>query len=123
MSDTTPDANPQEMPTSPPPSTDEGPIGAPDANLTGRICGGRTPAGPCQRPRGDGTSHPGWGRCVAHAGQTPHGRARALADAILATVPAPADPFGPTDPHRLDQIRALVDDHNQPLPDTPMGDR
>jgi hypothetical protein len=45
---------------------------------TGAVCGAWRPdANACDAPAGFGTSHPSYGRCQLHLGDTPKGRARA----------------------------------------------
>ncbi len=44
----------------------------------GEVCGAwRRDANACDAPAGLGTSHPGYGRCREHFGETPKGRGRA----------------------------------------------
>lgn len=48
-------------------------------------CGAKRPNGEaCQSLAGEGTVHPGWGRCKMHSGSTPAGIKSALAKKVLA---------------------------------------
>lgn len=52
--------------------------------MTYKVCGAtkhQGDHGPCRRPAGWGTDHPGWGQCKLHGGAAPNNRKRALADA------------------------------------------
>lgn len=62
-----------------------------------QLCGARTEKGFCESPSGMRTSHPGWGKCVAHGGNTTAGKkfaARQLGAALMHSYKAEHLRFG-----------------------------
>ena len=62
-----------------------------------KVCGAKTPNGPCQQWKGFKTSHPGTGRCNRHGGSTPNQTKAAdqeIVEARMRTYGAPIE----TDP-------------------------
>lgn len=63
-----------------------------------RVCGAKTPHGPCQQWAGAGTSHKGQGNCKRHGGATPNHQVNVEKKQALERMRTYGEPID-TDPH------------------------
>lgn len=65
-----------------------------------KLCGAKTRGGtPCKRGAGAGTSHPGFGKCSTHCGETKSGKAAAAKEEAVELAALLMEHAPPTDPH------------------------